>query len=327
MVRAVKAAPIPDLDTCYALADEGAEALGAWIPEELSGDVLDCLCEKAFEPEELPAPAWHYWEPAGVPTYYAVSTVLLPGQPLEIYYGTTTLNERWWWDGAWHEQPLGDSLRSAPAAVGVPGHRWVFFRTMSNDVAVREWDGATWLPARNLGMRGDGAPAAAIKDGEVYVFARDFADHLYMKKTTGGVWNGWATWINSGVTSAVAALPHPSDPGFDLLYRGPGGELRVQSPTTTNEWGWYATPSTSLGGTIVGAPAAVRLANGLIDVYVRFPDNTIRQQWTTGTGWSGFYQMPDALIIDAPAVNSVHPGHRVVLARGTDGALYYRHYY
>jgi hypothetical protein len=82
----------------------------------------------------------------------------------------------------------------------------------------------------------------------------------------------------------------------------------------------------SLGGSIVGAPAAAWWGPDRFDVFVTGVDAQLWHQfWIAGIGWSGWYPLGGRLQ-SGPSVTTWGPGRLDVVARGTDGQVWHRFY-
>jgi len=74
-----------------------------------------------------------------------------------------------------------------------------------------------------------------------------------------------------------------------------------------------------LGGTATASPAAVSWGPGRLDVFVRWPDGTLRHNPSSGAIWESL----GGQILGAPAVASWGPGRLDVFVRGTDSSLWH----
>jgi hypothetical protein len=82
-----------------------------------------------------------------------------------------------------------------------------------------------------------------------------------------------------------------------------------------------------LGGLITGAPAAVYVGSGVIDVYARGLDDRLYQRWWDGAQWNPtdrWYLHDDGAfrLASSPAVIAWGDNQREVYAQGTDGAVW-----
>ncbi len=80
----------------------------------------------------------------------------------------------------------------------------------------------------------------------------------------------------------------------------------------------------SLGGKLVGEPAAVSWGPNRVDVFARGVDNRLWHQWYDN-GWKGWESLGGTLT-SAPAVASWGAGRLDVFARGSSGELVHRYY-
>src|SRR5262245_14416869 len=80
----------------------------------------------------------------------------------------------------------------------------------------------------------------------------------------------------------------------------------------------------SLGGAIVGGPAAASWGDGRIDVFVRGTDDGIYHNFFNADQWSGFTRFPAPWATNEdPAAVSWGPERIDVAIRGTDGVVYH----
>jgi hypothetical protein len=124
-----------------------------------------------------------------------------------------------------------------------------------------------------------------------------------------------------------------------LCRMGPGGTLTTDPffgqirPVRTGDCrspgccgsssGRPRTPWESLGGTIVGAPAAVAWGAGRIDLFTRGVDNALVHKWWDGERWSDWENLGGTLS-SGPAVAAWGGGRLDVFVRGSDNGLHHR---
>lgn len=84
----------------------------------------------------------------------------------------------------------------------------------------------------------------------------------------------------------------------------------------------------SLGGIIIGPPAAICRQPTIIDTFARGKDNHLWQNsWTQSSGWLGWNGHNDGFELgSSPAVDSMGPNHKHLFVRGTDGAVWQKWY-
>ncbi len=146
---------------------------------------------------------------------------------------------------------------------------------------------STPTPTVPLGSMNNQLSAVAI-GSEVAVFGRTPLGQLYYKETSGGVFGPW-TYLASGVASRPDAVMAGAD--LYVFFRGTSGDLRYQKRPSGSGWD----SSVSLGGTMMGAPAAAVDGDGDLIVAVLNPAGKIwYQRFVTGS-WSGWTNRPGTL--------------------------------
>jgi peptidoglycan/xylan/chitin deacetylase (PgdA/CDA1 family) len=121
---------------------------------------------------------------------------------------------------------------------------------------------------------------------------------------------------DQAATSSVAVVAQPD--GSDLVfYRGQDDAVHYRIWSGT---GW-STPS-SLGGVLVGAPAAAAAGSGIV-VVGRGTDGAVWMRTSTGGTWQP-WQSIGGIATAAPAVAGVADGRIDVFVRGADDRLYTR---
>lgn len=200
--------------------------------------------------------------------------------------GDGTLWYRTFESSVWSEwRFVGGVLASAPAATSIAAGRVdVFARNQSNQlVRITYDDSKGWGPWGNLGGSFTGTPSASTWGGSrIDVFVRTAAGKLgqIYSDTPDATWSIWVDLgecLNSSPTAASWAVNRA-----DVFFRG----------CTSNELGhkWWSdgwSNYESLDGGLAGAPSAVSLATGHLDVYVLALNNRIVHK-SFSNGWSAF---------------------------------------
>jgi peptidoglycan/xylan/chitin deacetylase (PgdA/CDA1 family) len=133
-----------------------------------------------------------------------------------------------------------------------------------------------------------------------------------------------AVAANQAAKSAVALAVNSAGTGYGF-YRGQGDAVYLRNFHVAT-WGGQ----TSLGGTIIGAPAAAIAAawpafTGTSTVYVaaRGTNNAVYMRTLKGGAWGGWTSW-GGIVSSAPAIAGATDGRVDVFARGGDGALWTR---
>ena len=121
------------------------------------------------------------------------------------------------------------------------------------------------------------------------------------------------------MTTTPAGVRRASDSAIDLFARGADGSLytrRYQVGTSWQIWRW-------LGGQLIGAPAAERLADGSARVWLRGGTNALYSGDVAADGtWLGFHRWGGGFS-SRPYPVLMPDGSELVFGRGGDGALWY----
>ena len=156
--------------------------------------------------------------------------------------------------------------------------------------------------ARRRGWRAAGLVVAVLAGGSLAAVA------------AAGPASAWVPGPAPGVTMGTAA---PQASSVFLAYTGTDSAVYLRNEITGSV--------TGLGGRLIGGPAVAQTAAGLA-VFGRGTNNAL--WWThqvTGGKWSS-WQSLGGIITSQPgaAGPTAGPGPVIVLARGTDGALWFR---
>jgi hypothetical protein len=165
----------------------------------------------------------------------------------------------------------------------------------------------------------DDNPAAAARGpGQVEVFIRGAnGAPLRSVRTPTGAWTPWQA-LDGGLTSGPGAVASGST--TDLFGRG--GDLATtyhRGENGSNFCGWEP-----LCGAAESAPAAMReRGSGTLVIYVRWSDNTIRENYVSSGAWVGWTPaIAGGTTLSAPAATSRFDGNIDLFARGTDDQVY-----
>ncbi len=219
-------------------------------------------------------------------------------------------------------QNLGGALTSGTSAITVTSgiefaDTWVFARGQDNAVWFRQFsDGrGTWGPWTSMQGRALGTPAATCVGAERMptVAVRGGDGALWMRALSGGGWQrlGGRLASDPGTLPAVATIC-PS--GLEFFALG------TDHAVWDFSGGWQR-----VGGRSAAAPAAVRLANGETDLFVRGSDNALwmNVRASGASSWSGWRRI-GGVLTSAPVatVFPSSPQTRRVFALGADGGLW-----
>lgn len=225
----------------------------------------------------------------------------------------------------------------APAAAGDPavvrnsdGRLQVFYRGGDNLLYTINQSSAgsnTWSFTTNLAGTLISDPAVVLNaDGRVEVFAvltDNGISHIW--QTSAGSIN-WSSWFGlGGFTNSLKPDGARNTDGFLQVFFRDAGTTGLsffrQSPSFPGGW----SPSTSLGGGLVSAPAVGINADGRLEIFIRGTDNQLHHIWQTAPSsstWSAWTPLGGGLTSGAaPAQNA--NGRVAVIVRGLDNALYY----
>ena len=227
-----------------------------------------------------------------------------------------------WNNGSgWSVRPAipDGSLRGGPAVVVAGSDLQVFVRG-TDDALYQKVQGSGggfggWV---SWGGRLTSQPAA-VADGDatsVFVRGTDWALYRQVADATGRR----SPWIRlGGVLSpgTVAGVTRTAPGSFTVLVHGVDGALWQRRLAPGFDSGWA-----SLGGALIGDPAAVSASPGRIDLFVRGTDDALWHRSSVSPGaWSGWTSM-GGVLASSPAVAASATGKLDVIVRGSDGMLY-----
>ena len=256
------------------------------------------------------------------------NTVVLHGGWALGAANPTPLNDTWVWNGTdWIEKTVTPPSQSYGPMLG--------FDAFANETVLLTgdragppetwvWNGTSWTkesPAHLPPPRYRGAMAFAEYDGLVL-----FGGHTDENcRTDTWSWTG-SDWrpidpSTSPPCRAVPGMAYDERFGEIVLF---GGGARDGTPLDDT---WLSTAETrweSLGGVLVGGPAASTWGSGRLDIAVRGTDNQLWHKWFDG-GWHNWEAL-GGVLTDDPGAASWSPGRYDVFVRGTDNALWHRWY-
>lgn len=204
-----------------------------------------------------------------------------PGRMDVFARGTDGHLKHIYYSGGWSAwSDHGGSLTSGPAVASYAADRLDIFARWSNGHLWHlYWDHgwSTWSDQGGTLHSGSSPAAVSYGFGRIDIFVRWTDDHLYHK-----YWDaGWSAWSDhDGILSAGPAVASWASNHLDIFARGASGGL--WQLTWGPPWGTW----TSRGGNdFVGAPAAISMASGRIDVFVLSPTNKIWWKQYYGGVW------------------------------------------
>lgn len=227
--------------------------------------------------------------------------------------------QRWWaggntWQG-WTS--LGGSTAATPVALAPRPGRWDIFILGTDKAIWHRYADNGWSPWISLGGGLLDPPAALLRDGYYYLFARGLDNCLYQNTTKpDGGWWGW-NYHGGGFAGRMAAVSIASG-CFDVFGRGTDGCLWQRS-FRNGAWSWV-----KLDGQLGSDPAVISIAPDRIDVLVRGSDGNLWHRRWTGKGWLAWARLGNLQIVGRPAVTSSAPRQVDVMVVGADKAV--RHY-
>ncbi|MEV0440632.1 hypothetical protein AB0I84_47635 [Streptomyces spectabilis] len=140
--------------------------------------------------------------------------------------------------------------------------------------------------------------------------------------TTPGL--AWASpfSLEGGITADPAVAANADD-RLSVFVRGGGSDLYVRSQKRDWTWGSW-TPIAGSAGTVASSPVAVRAPDGIISVFWRGSDNSIRVARQAGLNTDSYALTQIASgAASAPAVALNADGRISVFYNGTDRALWH----
>ncbi|KJK79414.1 hypothetical protein H634G_05005 [Metarhizium anisopliae BRIP 53293] len=249
-----------------------------------------------------------------------------------------------WYSGGWSDwMSRGGDVQGDIAAVswGHAGTRTdLFMRGADNAIHHKYYDGAAWTPGvetwTSLGGNTTGSPKAICWGANrIDVFARSAADKSVLWKA----WDGakWvpegADWTSLGGTALEDVAAVSSGVGHLYLFiRGADNTVYSKSysdgkwePSTT-EWGHHEEDLASQ----ISSPISALAYNDYWDnfMYKRImlaalsSNNMVRLKMFDGTQWRKWFYLGDKVMAGAPVLHPQRDNTPVVVARGTDGALW-----
>ena len=130
-----------------------------------------------------------------------------------------------------------------------------------------------------------------------------------------------ATFTTTAVDDQPAAVAGVGGVGASTFARADDGTIRVTTWT-----GAQQTPWTSLGGNATSGPAAVRAADGTVEVFALWADGSYRRKSVSATGVESGWTSIGGDFVSAPAatLRRGYGGYVDVVGRGRDGAIWLR---
>ncbi|KAK9437889.1 peptidoglycan binding protein [Metarhizium brunneum] len=249
-----------------------------------------------------------------------------------------------WYSGGWSDwMSRGGDVQGDIAAVswGHAGTRTdLFMRGADNAIHHKYYDGAAWTPGvetwTSLGGNTTGSPKAICwAAGRIDVFARSAADKSVLWKA----WDGdkWvpegADWTSLGGTALedVAVVSSRANHLY-LFIRGADNTVYSKSyldgkwePSIT-EWGHHEEDFANE----ISSPISALAYNDYWDnfMYKRImlaalsSNKMVRLKMFDGTKWRKWFYLGDKVMAGAPVLHPWRDNTPVVVARGTDGALW-----
>jgi peptidoglycan/xylan/chitin deacetylase (PgdA/CDA1 family) len=248
---------------------------------------------------------------------------------------------------------------SVALAADPSGFDFAFYRGQDGAVYQRTLRLGVWSAQTAIGGAIVGAPAAALARTTLVLAVRGTDNVLWLKMATHGVWGGWQSL--GGVLSAAPAVIGDAAGRIDVYVRGADNVLWTRTLPFGGSW----TPWKSLGGTLASGPGAASAGTSAAEVYVAGADHAVWRKTLSAGAWSGWvslggrtYTAPAAVrtgtgswvfirglgnhlylrhgspswvslggvLVDAPATTGISGGWVDVVVRGTDAALWSRHY-
>lgn len=230
--------------------------------------------------------------------------------------------------GAW-VSPAGavSNLAAIAAARNLDGRIQIFYRGSNNAlwyISQTAANSTTWTSPASLGGSITSEPAVGInKDGRLEVFASGLDNALYhqWQNSPGGSWAGW--YPLGGVLTSGPFVAHNSDGRLQVFVRGTDNgahNIAQTAPNTLFGWtGWQAMGGSMRADQAFNNPVAALDANGRLQVFVRWEDNTLRtaiQNADGGFTYNGWYNLWGAMNATIPPPVRGHNGLFFQFARG-----------
>jgi hypothetical protein len=161
----------------------------------------------------------------------------------------------------------------------------------------------------------DDNPAAAAHGGQLEVFLHGSDSTLvHSLRNPDASWTPWQA-LDGTISSGPGAVGVGN--AADVFVRsGLATFHRVENGTSFGPW-------ENLGGAALSAPTAFReRGNGVLVIYVRWADNTIVENYYSGTAWVGWQLVPGGgLTLSAPAAASRLDGYVDLVVRADDDSV------
>jgi hypothetical protein len=271
------------------------------------------------------------WTPESVGPWRSIGGSIT-GSPAAVAWGPDRLDvfgrgrtglqlEHCWWDGntwsAW-ENLGGGMLNSFPSAVSRDiGTLDVYYGDDSDQLAVRSFNGAEWLPARALGPGPQHTPSA-FSFGPKHVEVLDWSSSTgTLRRIYGeGVrpYDDPAGRVGTMLTSAPSSFAAATT-SIHCFARGSDDHLR-HIAYDDGYWGEWE----DLGDGLTGDPVAVSPFFGTLDVAVCRQGNEIFRRRYRNGAWSEWIDTVGQT--DHAMAAIVHNSESRILVRGTNDALW-----
>jgi hypothetical protein len=167
-----------------------------------------------------------------------------------------------------------------------------------------------------------GAPAAFNRLPHITeLFIRGNDNKLYQKSCNYYTWTDWVLHDDGLQLGSEPSLCSSGSEDLHVFARGYDGALYHKYWTETD--GWHAWES--LGGKIIGRPAAICRDHVTMDIFARGTDNRLWQKCWDGERWLNWILLDNTLILgSAPAVCSTGHLGLNVFVRKSDGQLWHK---
>lgn len=305
----------PSLTGWQNLGGQGQQFLGRPKVVSWSRDRLDVLARgsdaacyhrwwngSAWVPSLIdPDPHGGVWQYLGGEMAGDVAAVSWAPDRLDIFCRGLAghLYHKWWEGSRWGPGPLrtdwmslGGIIAGNPAcAAWAPGRLDVFARGLDGGIYHQWWDGLTWSGFQPIGGKMAGSPTVVSwGPNRLDVFCRGLDGAVYHK-----AWDG-TTWKPSGVNWQSLGGAIEGDPAcvasgpnrLDLFVRGLDGGCYHKWSVNGSTWEPVVRGGSfweSLGGQIVGTPAAVSWGPNRLDVLAQGTNGAPLHKWWDGTAW------------------------------------------
>jgi hypothetical protein len=213
---------------------------------------------------------------------------------------------------AWEALPGEGSLSEASSISTASGSIDVFIHGADNALWRRNFSSGTWSTWQRIGGKIIGAPSAvSVGSGDMGIFVQGADNHLWL--ATYSVATATWTWVDNG--GQLGAPP-------SAISTAPASAKAYVRGTDSALWEWTTAAgwSPSLGGKLLGQPAAIN-RSGTSDVFVEGTDIAL-WHWTGLSGGSHWEAVGGKLAAPPAAASWGYP-RMDVLVQGTDSALYH----